>query len=599
MKEYQEFLEILTKAGYATKEIATKLTALGAKFTIENGKIVLAADEEATGQESLSILSCLSDIVENTTIGGFGRKLNPKLKSICSRQIKYVCEMIGINTNQAILLANIIEGKGHNKFDMHNLADVMGMSYIKLLSFENDIKDLNEKRLINLVKDAIYVGKNTISALASNKPYSIPKHNGLNTIEILKEMNEIISAKADGEMEFNRMLDDLDALFLNNPEAGIVKAIKELGLDISCLYYADRALLYVLIQKYIYEDDDRVGWADFSFILDDASHVRFFRSRFSDERFELQRKHIVEPINEDGLASPENFHITDSAKEQLFEEVGLNKNKKVRTALKITRADKIRKRELFYNKTEGMQVRRLASLLIQEKYKSVVERLNGAGMRTGFNCLFYGSPGTGKTESVYQLALATGRDLIQINVNDIKSCWIGESEKNIADVFASYRAIVKESKVAPILLFNEADAIFGIRKERADSAAEKLENGIQNIILQEMEKLDGILIATTNLSQNLDKAFERRFLYKVKFCKPDLTPRTMIWKSMIPDLTDVEAMELAEEYDFSGGQIENIARKRMVDYALDGTKPSLPEIKEYCSEELIEGNKAMSRKIGF
>ena len=81
-----------------------------------------------------------------------------------------------------------------------------------------------------------------------------------------------------------------------------------------------------------------------------------------------------------------------------------------------------------------------------------------------------------------------------------------------------------------------------------------------------MEQLDGILIATTNLAENMDKAFERRFLYKIKFEKPDLLSRSQIWQSMIPQLTPSEAKRLASEYDFSGGEIENIARHHGIGY---------------------------------
>ena len=246
-----------------------------------------------------------------------------------------------------------------------------------------------------------------------------------------------------------------------------------------------------------------------------------------------------------------------------------------------------------------MQIHRLSELLARDKYEIVKEHLKKMGMRTGFNCLFYGSPGTGKTESVCQLARLTGRDIIRINVNEIKSCWVGESEKLIANVFESYRTIVEEREIAPILLFNEADAIFGIRRERATAAVDKMENSIQNIILQEMEKLNGILIATTNLSQNLDKAFERRFLYKIKFNNPDPDSKMKIWKSMLSDLTEDDARELAEEFDFSGGQIENVARKRMIANILEDKATDLAEIKRYCREELIENGSERIRKIGF
>ena len=220
-------------------------------------------------------------------------------------------------------------------------------------------------------------------------------------------------------------------------------------------------------------------------------------------------------------------------------------------------------------------------------------------MRTGFSCIFYGSPGTGKTETVYQIARQTGRAIVPVNVSEIKSCWVGESEKMIQGVFNKYRALVEDSEVAPILLFNEADAIFGIRREAATDAVDKMENSIQNIILQEMEKLDGILIATTNLTQNLDKAFERRFLYKIKFNKPSVEAKGKIWKSLLPSLTEQEAGILASNYDFSGGQIENVSRKKVIQTIIDGREPDFDEVRSYCSEELLEGKGGEGRRIGF
>ena len=125
-----------------------------------------------------------------------------------------------------------------------------------------------------------------------------------------------------------------------------------------------------------------------------------------------------------------------------------------------------------------------------------------------------------------------------------------------------------------------------------------MENSIQNIILQEMEDLDGILIATTNLTTNLDKAFERRFLYKICFEKPSREARASIWRAMLPNLSEGEAKILANDFDFSGGQIENIVRKREIQSIIDSTEPGFNDILAFCSEEVI-GNCAGRRRIGF
>jgi SpoVK/Ycf46/Vps4 family AAA+-type ATPase len=97
-------------------------------------------------------------------------------------------------------------------------------------------------------------------------------------------------------------------------------------------------------------------------------------------------------------------------------------------------------------------------------------------MRSGFTCLFYGEPGTGKTETVNLIAKETGRDIMQVDISETKSCWFGESEKLIKKIFDKYRAFVEESKVAPILLFNEADAVIGKRKDVTTGNVAQTEN---------------------------------------------------------------------------------------------------------------------------
>jgi SpoVK/Ycf46/Vps4 family AAA+-type ATPase len=176
---------------------------------------------------------------------------------------------------------------------------------------------------------------------------------------------------------------------------------------------------------------------------------------------------------------------------------------------------------------------------------------------------------------------------------------VGESEQNIKALFDRYRKCVKEMEVAPILLFNEADAVLGIRQEGAQKAVDKMENSIQNIILQEMETLEGIMIATTNLTCNLDKAFERRFIYKIEFERPTLEAKQQIWKTMIPALSDEHARSLARDYDLSGGQIENIARKRTVELILSGNEPTLDQMREYCAGEILNSKQEKRARIGF
>ena len=113
-----------------------------------------------------------------------------------------------------------------------------------------------------------------------------------------------------------------------------------------------------------------------------------------------------------------------------------------------------------------------------------------------------------------------------------------------------------------------------------------------------MESLDGILIATTNLAQNMDKAFERRFLYKIKFEKPTVEARMSMWREMIPVLNEDDTRILANKYDFSGGQIENIARHYTIGKILHGESANIIDtLSAYCDSERL--NAKEMHKIGF
>jgi SpoVK/Ycf46/Vps4 family AAA+-type ATPase len=208
-------------------------------------------------------------------------------------------------------------------------------------------------------------------------------------------------------------------------------------------------------------------------------------------------------------------------------------------------------------------------------------------MRSGFACIFSGAPGTGKTETVYQIARETERNIMMVDISSIKGMYVGETEKQIKAVFDDYKSIVNAGDTAPILFFNEADGVFGKRIEfnKGSRAVDRMENTMQNIILQELENLDGIMIATTNLIKNMDSAFERRYLYRVEFEKPEPGARVSIWRAMMPALSAEDAAKLAGGFEFSGGQIENVVRKAEVASVLRGTEPALEGLLSLCRDE--------------
>ena len=324
------------------------------------------------------------------------------------------------------------------------------------------------------------------------------------------------------------------------------------------------------------------------------------RNKLREGSHELFLEGYIEHSCDDGVVDTERYKLTRKAKIELLSNYVPSKSKCKKRPVDnrfLKRHSMIKEKPLFYNDTEQRQIQQLTSLLSQEKLSSAQMRLEELGMRKGFACLFYGAPGTGKTETVLQLARQTGRDIMQIDIAGLRDKFVGESEKNIKEVFTNYRDLCRHSEVMPILFFNEADAIINKRVENVEHSVDKMDNAMQNIILQELEDLEGILIATTNLTSNLDPAFERRFLFKVEFHKPDTDVKAQIWQAMLKDISTNDAHLLASRFDFSGGQIENIARKRAVDYVLYGHSASLDEIEDYCRAEMLNGKE--HRRIGF
>ena len=235
---------------------------------------------------------------------------------------------------------------------------------------------------------------------------------------------------------------------------------------------------------------------------------------------------------------------------------------------------------------------------MNDKFSMLQERLVNMKLSKGVAAIFYGAPGTGKTETAYQIAKTTGRDILLVDISQSKSMWFGESEKRIKLIFDTYRRICSTAEIKPILLFNEADALLSKRKDGSRSNVGQTENAIQNIFLEEMERFEGIMIATTNLAGNLDSAYERRFLFKIKFENPTTEIKRKIWQNKLEWLDNDAADKLANDFTFSGGEIDNIVRKIAMQEILKGNRPEVDQIFQFCKSERLNTNTG-GVKVGY
>lgn len=259
----------------------------------------------------------------------------------------------------------------------------------------------------------------------------------------------------------------------------------------------------------------------------------------------------------------------------------------------------ITERKLIFERHEQNMVNKLHKMLSGEHFKRLTDRLQNLGMKKGISILLYGQPGTGKTETVYQLAKYSNRCIMMADASKIRSKWVGETEKNMKALFTEYRKELKKQTETPILVFNEADSILG-KRYVVNDRVDQMENVMQNILLQELENFEGIFIATTNLVDNLDNAFDRRFLYKLRFEKPSTNTVAQIWKSKFPDISMAILKRICSKTSLSGGQIENIRKKVSVDILLDdNVKITESYLLQLAEQEIILEKKNHREKIGF
>ena len=245
--------------------------------------------------------------------------------------------------------------------------------------------------------------------------------------------------------------------------------------------------------------------------------------------------------------------------------------------------------------------------LMRQVDKEVISRLVKWGVKdkkSGIDAriIFYGAAGTGKTMTAYSLAKSLKRQVLAFDCSKILSMYVGESEKNVRKIFDTFYELSEKTKTEPILLLNEADQFLGARSSGNITGSDQMHNQMQNIFLEQIENFRGMLIATTNLLENIDKAFSRRFNYKIEFKKPDYAQREKLWELMLPKDApyeqDFDAKVLAK-YSLTGGQINLIVKNTA--YRVAVKEEPLFTLKDFIDEITREkdANFDSEKSMGF
>ncbi len=302
-----------------------------------------------------------------------------------------------------------------------------------------------------------------------------------------------------------------------------------------------------------------------------------------------------------------SFFITDEILQRIINfEPKQNKKIKIENVLKEQDIFELIEPSIDINDIIMPQnTKELLENILKQQDKKVLERLNSWGIKSNKNIeakiIFYGPAGTGKTMSALAMAKSMKKTVLSFDCSKILSKWVGESEQNVRKIFDTYKNIVQTCKQSPILLLNEADQFLSTRVE-SSSGSDKMHNQMQNIFLEQIERFNGVIIATTNFLESLDSAFSRRFDYKIEFKKPDFKDRLKMWEKFLPRKASFEKafdVNLLANYELSGAQILMVVKNTALKVAV--TEDGVFKMQDFIESIQKELNSSFdkSKIVGF
>lgn len=487
------------------------------------------------------------------------------------KNLQRISSFFGTGQEESVLLANLIITYFQNeKVELKQILENLDMTIFYAAVLHNYAKPLVQRGWIHPRKNidthpmtGYLLDESLIRAVLTGDPASLVPQPIEETAAFLAVFGEKLKLRQRGDIGMHDILEWSGIYLQQNSKVPLAdwicnrrfQPIDQLLLLCFCLE----------VQKGsdIIDGDDVIGS-----IQPDATTTYYLRKQF---------RNGTSPLIEQELLQYEDFDITEILwlrsthllQELVFDKPGERPARTMRSQfLSLQAAAEIPQVELLYEEELVAPVHQLKHLLQPQQFGSLLERMKQNGFHPGFTVLLYGHPGTGKTETVYQLARSSGRDVLMLDISSVRGMWVGETEKNMHKVFLEYKKACRHLEQTPILLFNEADAILGKRRA-VERQVDQMENTMQNILLQELENFEGIFIATTNLQQNMDTAFERRFLYKIRFGAPGEQVQGQLWKKYFSHLTDEEVQWLNQRVQVTGGQLNNIRKKYMIEQILN------------------------------
>jgi AAA+ superfamily predicted ATPase len=541
------------------------------------------------------------DIIARIYSAAEDSKLAPKFIKKIETDLAVLESYFGVSQMQALFLVLVfVQNHKSGRLDFADIVRYTSCEDLFWLKKISELEELKQKGLLKIFKTESRRGQQFVqdfeinqrvsSAILLNEPMPEKLFDEKeNILDVLEAINNVVENAIREDIINLEMISEVSNICQQHIHFKMIESVTKLGLSIE-----DQILFYYITWKTL------IGKSTID--LDDLSNAMHNTQSKSIKYMHCIIEEINTLVQNNFIETlPSRFGNDVMVKLAPAGEKFLQANKVPIVKIKVAHKDAIYpkdivQKELFYSGEEHAQLQLIENTLAQHELVKIQERLHQKKLPKGITILLHGAAGTGKTESVLQIAKATDRAIMKVDLSKTKSMWFGESEKIVKKIFTTYKSFAEDCVQLPILLFNETDGLLGKRKEVNSSNVAQTENTIQNILLDELENFEGILMATTNLVGNLDSAFDRRFLFKVNFIRPSMEAKVAIWKSKLPDLLQADYNLLAQQFDLSGGQIDNIIRKIEIDEIINGKNLSLETVMQFCEEESFGEKKSV---IGF
>lgn len=540
--------------------------------------------------------------LENISRAAVKSELNLNALAKAQGDIDAIASFLGITNAQTVLFAVIADLSLQRTVTLEGLARHFDCSVLRLVTYMKETEYLEKKGFVKrLIRRkgrrpsyndiGFTVPAFVIDALLQGDTAKLEAATRFDLPAFLKQITDLIDEREENTIGTAQVLEEAGFLIAANKQLPFVSYVDN-GLKSMLSKCAVFAFSFVRLKGQASVDFESFA----NSLFDDLSQQLEFCQELASGRHELVKAGYIKLIASEFDGEKSASLSPRTARELYHSYPNLLKPENDRSGLIGYRS--LKNKNLLFSPELQEQLDLLEDIMKPAKFRSYCRQLKRNGLSSGITAVFSGEPGTGKTEEVYQLARRTKRSIMMVDLSQMRSKWFGESEKRVRQLFDEYEAVRKASIVEPILFINEADGLLTKRIDLSASneASDRVTNTMQNVLLQALENFEGILIATTNLTGNLDRAYERRFSLRLNFPRPDKYIRASIWKEKLPGLTNEEARLLGERFEISGGEIDNHVRQVLVHKVLRKEGDLFATLNEKCKA----ANRLNPRKtVGF